>query len=187
MEARKTASSCMDDQYAAGLNGSADPCILFRRASRAVTHLYDLVLAPSGLKATQFVLLRALEQHSQISQSQLAEEYGMSPETLSRRLASLRRAGLIEVQAKIRGAGRPYRLTAAGSRKLQAAMPYWTRAQQRLRAILGGEQWTPMLAAAGQIAVAARKAESAKIVNTPPRAESVAAANIEAIALSRTT
>lgn len=66
MEARKTASSCMDEQYAGGPNGSPDACILVRRASRAVTHLYDLVLAPTGLKATQFVLLRAIEQHGEI-------------------------------------------------------------------------------------------------------------------------
>jgi DNA-binding MarR family transcriptional regulator len=173
----------MGDQYTAGLNGSADACILFRRASRAVTHLYDLVLAPSGLKATRFVLLRAIEQHSESSQSRLAEEYGMSPETLSRRLAGLRRAGFIELQAKPLGGRRPYRLTAAGSRKLQAATPYWARAQQRLRATLGADQWIPILAAAYEVALAARKAENAKIVNTAPKivntackAESVAAA-----------
>lgn len=184
MEARKTAFSCMDRQYAANLNGSEDACILFRRAGRAVTHLYDLVLSPSGLKATQFVLLRAIECHSRISQSRLAEEYGMSPETLSRRLATLRRAGLIELQvtASLAG-GRLYRLTAAGSRKLQDATPYWLRAQERLRAILGGKQWNLILASADQVAVAAKKAETAKIVNTAPKlvstapkAESIAAA-----------
>lgn len=42
VEARKTASSCREHQFAEGPNGSADACVLFRRASRAVTHLYDL-------------------------------------------------------------------------------------------------------------------------------------------------
>ena len=150
---------------------------MFRRASRAVTHLYDLVLSPSGLKATQFVLLRAIERHSRISQSRLAEQYGMSPETLSRRLAGLRRAGLIGLQAgSSAGGGRLYRLTATGSRKLHDATPYWMRAQGRLRAILGGEQWQPILAVADEVAVAARKAENAKIMNTAPKAESAAAA-----------
>lgn len=134
-------------------------------------------LAPSGLKATQFVLLRAIEQHRDISQSRLAEAYGMSPETLSRRLASLRRTGLIELPNRTRqGGSRPYRLTTAGSKKLQDATPYWFRAQERLRTILGGEQWRPILMAADEVAVAARRAENAKIVNTRPRTESAAAA-----------
>jgi|SRR6185437_15877620 len=39
-----------------------DLCILFRCASRAVTHLYDLVLAPTGMKSTQFIILHAMRE-----------------------------------------------------------------------------------------------------------------------------
>src|SRR5579872_1630326 len=35
-------------------------CANLRRANRAVTHLFDLVLAPTQLRVTQFILLRAI-------------------------------------------------------------------------------------------------------------------------------
>jgi DNA-binding MarR family transcriptional regulator len=143
-----------------------DPCIIFRRASRAVSHLYDLVLTPVGLKATQVILLQAIGQAGEMTQSQLADEYGISPENLSRRLANLRRAGLIEPQSKpCPGRARPYRLTAAGSKKLEIALPYWTRAQERLCAIMGRATWQSALAAADQVGAAARIAEDAKFAN----------------------
>lgn len=143
-----------------------DPCIVFRRASRAVSHLYDLVLTPVGLKATQVTLLQALGQRGGMTQSQLADEYGVSPENLSRRLANLRGAGLIEVRNQAgAGGARAYGLTAAGLKKLQDALPYWTRAQERLCAIMGRATWQSALAAADQVGAAARIAEDAKFAN----------------------
>lgn len=143
-----------------------DPCIVFRRASRAVSHLYDLVLAPVGLKATQVTLLQALGQRGGMTQSQLADEYGVSPENLSRRLANLRGAGLIEVRNQAgAGGARAYGLTAAGLKKLQDALPYWARAQERLCAIMGPGVWQAALATADQVAAAARLAEATKFPN----------------------
>ena len=71
------------------------PCAALRRASRAVTHLYDLVLSPTGLKVTQFIVLRAIAEKGEIAQWRLAEEHGIADETLSRRLATLRKSGLV--------------------------------------------------------------------------------------------
>jgi hypothetical protein len=72
-----------------------DP-ILFRCASRAVTHLYDLVLAPTGMKSTQFIILHAIYEKSEIAQWELAKTYSISVEALSRRLAALRKSGHVE-------------------------------------------------------------------------------------------
>jgi DNA-binding MarR family transcriptional regulator len=156
------------------LNGPADVCIAIRRASRVVTHLYELVLSPCGLKATQFVILQAIAQTGKITQAQLAEQYGLSPETLSRRLATLRRSGLVELKAFARGGGRSYRLTATGLNQLQIAFPYWRRAQERLRTALELPLWEAALASANQIVAAARAAERARTANHNPRAEPLA-------------
>ena len=157
------------------VNGSGDVCIAIRRASRAVTHLYELVLSPSGLKATQFVILQAIAEAGEMTQAQLAEQYGISPETLSRRLATLRRAGLVEAGRPSRlGGGRSYRLTAAGRKKLEVALPYWRRAQERLRSAISVPVWENALVAADQIVIAARHAEHARTVNRNPAAEPLA-------------
>ena len=41
------------------------PCIAMRRASQAVTNLYDLVLSPIGLKATQFITLQIVDSYGE--------------------------------------------------------------------------------------------------------------------------
>lgn len=144
----------------------ADPCAAFRRASRALTRFYDLVLAPASLKATQFITLRTIEQHGEIAQWQLSKEYAIAPETLSRRLAVLRDAGLLNMRIGTRRRGeRMYSVTPAGISKLRLAEPYWIRAQQRLGAAMGVTDLHAAVEAADRLVFAARKAEAAKVQN----------------------
>jgi DNA-binding MarR family transcriptional regulator len=72
-------------------------CLLssLRRASRAVTQLYDLVLAPVKLKATQLFILTEINRSGELAQHEFAERYGVGVETLSRRFCVLRRKGLL--------------------------------------------------------------------------------------------
>lgn len=90
-----------------------DPVMVLRMASRAVTHLYDLVLSPTRLRATQFIILQAIATAGEIAQWRLAQEYGISNDTLSRRLATLRRSGLIQHKVGIERQGERY----TGSRR----------------------------------------------------------------------
>ena len=154
---------------------STNVCAAFRRASRAVTQLYDLVLAPTGLKATQFIVLQAIAEHDEVAQWQLAQDLALAVETLSRRLAVLRSAGLvIQRIGHSRKGERLYRLTPAGWARVQQATPYWAAAEQRLRAVLGS-QWDTVLESALQLPAAARRAERLKMA-ARPKAESTAAA-----------
>lgn len=152
---------------AAAIPEDSDPFTAFRRATRALTHLYDLVLAPTGLKATQFAILRGIAQHEEIAQWRLAREFDLAVETLTRRLAKLRRNGLVSMRV---GSGpkreRLYRLTPAGARKINEVEPYWNRAEQRLRAQLTSSEWDTALRLAQQLAAASQQAESAKLANT---------------------
>ena len=159
-----------------------DPCAALRRASRAVTHLYDLVLSPTGLKVTQFIVLRAIAEKGEIAQWRLAEEHGIADETLSRRLATLRKSGLVTHRIGVTRPGeRLYKPTALGLQKLDEALPYFTRAQERLAMSLGEENWTAALKLAEQISIAARSAESAKLANRAPgKVLAAGAANVSA-------
>jgi DNA-binding MarR family transcriptional regulator len=144
----------------------SDPCVALRRATRAVTHLYDLVLAPTGVKATQFVLLEAIQQHGEIAQWRLAREYGMGDDTLSRRLSVLRKAGLVACRVgRERSGERLYRLTEEGRSRYEAALPAWTRARERLQLVMGNERWQLVLKVAEDVAAEARRAEAARFAN----------------------
>ncbi len=155
-----------------------DPCAALRRASRAISHLYDLVLAPTGLKSTQFIILHAIGERGEVAQWRLADEYGISDDTLSRRLSLLRRKGYVSQRIGCEHPGeRLYRLTEFGHERLQDAIPYWQRADDRLRRAIGAnEDWEQLLRIAHRICDAAQTAETGRYSNTVPiRAKAAAA------------
>jgi DNA-binding MarR family transcriptional regulator len=106
-----------------------------------VTQLYEAELQGTGLRATQFTLLQALEQMGTASQGALGRLLGFDPTTLSRTLPALARAGWIRAgQGKDRRQVR-WSLTPAGRRRFTRALPAWERAQERLRARLPVRHW----------------------------------------------
>ena len=149
----------------------SDPCAALRRATRAVTHLYDLVLAPFGLKSTQFILLNAIYEQGEIAQWRLASQYGLGDDTISRRLAVLRNAGLITFRVGQEHKGEKlYRLTERGVSHFISVLPAWQRAQARLQAVIGAEQWEQLLILTQAVTTQARRAETVRLVNTAPKA-----------------
>jgi len=156
----------MDMRELSSLN--ADIFVVLRRTNRALTHLYNLVLSPTGLKATQVAILLAIQQSGEIAQWRLADEFGISDESLSRRLATLRAAGLVMHRISTNGhRERLYRLTAAGVEKCEEVLPYWRRAEDRLRSTLGVEEWQ-FLNLISELGVKARAAESMRCSNSEP-------------------
>lgn len=159
---------------AAGRCGALDSdcaCSLTRRAARSVTQLYDVVLAPLGMKATQFVLLRAISETGQIAQWQLSKDLSIAVETLTRRLATMRRAGWIELHSGTDRREHLYTATPLGQQQLEAALPYWYRAQERLREQLGEAGWKETQACLDRLAIAAEKSLSARVKNLAPIAD----------------
>lgn len=140
-------------------------CATLRRANRAVTQLYDLVLAPVGVKATQFMVLKSIYEAGEVAQCVYAREHGIAIETLSRRLSSLRRKGLIEMRRGDHHGERLYRITERGLEVLLRATPYWERAQYRLRMQLGEEDWQALLQISDRVAQAAKEAEQFRARN----------------------
>jgi len=135
-----------------------------------VTHLYDQVLVPTGLKATQFMILRAIAEAGEIAHCDLAAELAASVETLSRRLASARQSGLVRVHSGEHNR-RLYSLTPRGRQALDEAAPYWEKAQVRLQRVLGETDWRLLLGFSKRLADAAAEAEALPLANgVPPRA-----------------
>ena len=114
-------------------------CASFRRASRALTQLYEEALRPTGLRATQFTVLQALSITGEVTQGELGQILAMDSTTLTRTLAIMSRHGWI---AKRRGEDRRewrMRLSKSGEAQFKQALPHWERAQTRLRRQLGDE------------------------------------------------
>lgn len=115
------------------------PCVgtSLRRATRAVTRLYDRELRESGLRSTQFTLLQALEIAGEITQGRLGSILSLDSTTLTRSLHALIEEGWVK---EARGDDRRERylqLTPSGRRKYQEAKPAWRRAQNRLMRAIG--------------------------------------------------
>jgi DNA-binding MarR family transcriptional regulator len=120
-------------------------CGSFRRASRALTQLYENALRPLGLRATQFTILQALSLAGEVTQSQLGEMLAMDSTTLTRTLRIMDREGWI---AERRGEDRRerwLRLSKAGEAQFKRAVPAWEKVQSRLRRQLGEESWKGLL------------------------------------------
>src|SRR5688572_17808915 len=72
-------------------------CFAVRAAARHVTQFYDRLLAPTGLRTTQFSILAKLARLGPLTINQLAAEMVMDRTTLGRNILPLQRDGLIAV------------------------------------------------------------------------------------------
>ncbi len=130
-------------------NGSASvagcTCYNLRKATRAVTQLYDEMLRPSGLRVTQFSLLSAVGLFGTVSVSALAEEAVMDRTTLTRNLQLLESQGLIRIEPGADARVREVSLTPAAREKLAVAHTYWKKAQSRMADRLGADRLQRLL------------------------------------------
>ncbi len=112
-------------------------CASMRRATRAVTRLYDRELRAAGLRSTQFTLLQALHLAGTLMQRDLDSLLSLDSTTLSRSLQPLVEAGWVKSERGEDRRERHLRLTASGERKYQDALPGWRRAQNQLTKTIG--------------------------------------------------
>lgn len=112
-------------------------CLALRQAMRQVTQLYDHLLAPAGLRITQYSILSNIGRLGPASVGGLAERLVMDRTTLTRNLAPLRAQGLVEVARTPDGRRREIRLTSRGEDRLREARPLWSEAQRRFEQAYG--------------------------------------------------
>jgi DNA-binding MarR family transcriptional regulator len=112
-----------------------------RKATRAVGQLYDDVLAPSGLRNTQFGLLVHIDELDEPTVKALAEELVMDQSALGQTLKPLVRDGLVRLVPNPEdGRSKRVTLTKAGQRKVAETMSLWADAQGRLEQVFGDEK-----------------------------------------------
>jgi len=99
--------------------------------TRVLNNLYDEVLRPVDLRAGQLALLWAIVAMEPVEIGTLSEVTLTDQTTLSRTVAKLKKAGLVNVRTGRDRRVKLVALTAAGRRRFGEAMPLWEEAQQR--------------------------------------------------------
>src|SRR5262249_28982862 len=122
-------------------------CTVFnlRKASRAMTRMYDEDIASSGLTANQFTMLVAVCLAAPARISRLADILGTEKSTLSRNLSPLERIGLIASARSEDRRERRFTITPKGEAVLERAIPLWEEAQKRAVAGLGAQRMHELL------------------------------------------
>ena|ERR1700722_19226626 len=116
-------------------------CLAARQAARHVTQFYDQIMAPAGLRTSQFSLLAKLQRLGPLSINALAAEMVMDRTTLGRTIRPLVRDGLVAIAKEAADRrSKQLRLTDRGAERLREAVKHWIRAQDRFDEIFGSEQ-----------------------------------------------
>ena len=112
-------------------------CATLRQTARAVTVLYEEMLAGSGLHATQFTALQLLETAGSLTTTELAEALGVDQTTATRTLALIRKAGLAGDTVGDDRRERHWALKAQGKALVRKLKPRWEAAQTAFEERLG--------------------------------------------------
>ena len=126
-------------------------CGRLRRATRALTQLYDDAMTPAGLRITQFSLLRTLLRDGRLRISDLAEHQLLDRTALSRNLDPLVEQGYVAVTQGRDARTREVELTRKGRRALDAAGPHWQRAQADVAKRLGPKRLDALIEMLGEL------------------------------------
>jgi DNA-binding MarR family transcriptional regulator len=135
--------------------GAECACTTLRKASRAVTRMYDEALHERGMTTVQFSILRNLARHDAMPLTRLADLLVMERTTLYRALSPLQRQAWVRVTE---GPGRTKvaTLTKQGGRALQGAVEAWEGVQARLLAAVGGRDYKELAGVLERLIAATR-------------------------------
>ncbi|SDA17042.1 MarR family winged helix-turn-helix transcriptional regulator [Sphingomonas sp. NFR15] len=144
------------------MSTTSDPacaCTTLRKATRAITRLYDEALAPTGMTITQFAILRNVARRGTVALSRLAEILVMERTSLYRALAPLERLGWLAI-ADAGARTKAVTVTDAGHEALERAGAPWQAMQRRLIGAFGAEQWAALEATLGRLSTLAQEADA---------------------------
>jgi DNA-binding MarR family transcriptional regulator len=128
-------------------------CLALRQAARHVTQFYDRVLAPSGLRTTQFSILAKLHRLGPMTINTLAKDLVMDRTTLGRNILPLQRDGLVgAIRGPADGRSKELHLTKAGEGRLRTAAKLWAEAQDHFEAAFGAPRASALRAVLRDIA-----------------------------------
>ena len=125
-----------------------EPCynLALRKSNRLITQFYEERLAPFGLKAGQFSILRAVHLCKTTTNKMLQQLLVIDQTTLSRNLKPLVRDELVVFTTDANDQRiKNISLSSNGENLYQEALPHWEQAQKDLNKQLGKESTDAIL------------------------------------------
>jgi DNA-binding MarR family transcriptional regulator len=119
-------------------------CADLRKATRAVSRMYEDFLRDEGLNGTQFSLLSLIRVRKELSISTLGREMALDRTSITRALAPLERDGLIHSRPGADKRIRIVSVTNKGRKLIEDAEPKWRQAQEALMQTIGEDRWRAM-------------------------------------------
>ncbi|MGE8035146.1 MarR family transcriptional regulator [Lysinibacillus sp. KCTC 33748] len=117
-------------------------CANLRKKTRVVTHLYDKLLQPTGLKVTQYSMLANIDHQQSVSISQLGDILLLDQTTITRNINLLKQNGYVDITKDPQDARtKVITLTEKGVEKLNEAAPIWEDIQERIINDIGLEKY----------------------------------------------
>nr|WP_315022679.1 MarR family winged helix-turn-helix transcriptional regulator [uncultured Aminipila sp.] len=114
-------------------------CLNMRRASHAITEIYDDFLAPSNLTISQFSIIKHINYFGPLNVSELSTLMRLDRTTLVRNLKPLEKNGLVEDIATKGKRNRQLKLTDKGIATYKYSENLWQQAQKFFQEYLGKE------------------------------------------------
>lgn len=116
-------------------------CTALRRASRAVTRVYDAEFRGTGLRITQYAVLSLLNRSGELRQSDLSTLTYLEETSLTRALRVLEESGWVAVRPGTDRREKLITITESGKVKLAETRPIWLKAQERLQQAMPEGMW----------------------------------------------
>jgi DNA-binding MarR family transcriptional regulator len=112
-------------------------CATLRQAARAVTTLYEEMLADSGIPVTQYTMIQVLKTAPDLQTTEVANLIGIDQTTATRTLALMKKTRLVASSLGVDRRERRWRLTPLGETLFREIQPRWESAQRMMERRLG--------------------------------------------------
>ncbi len=120
-------------------------CFNLRKASRAITQVFDRAIKPYGLRGTQFSILAVLSAAGPETITGLSDILVMDRTTLTRNLRPMEKAGMIRLEQGEDPRSKRVSLTAKGKKAFVSIFPHWEKTQNRIIEKLGEERFASLI------------------------------------------
>ncbi|WP_144162265.1 MarR family winged helix-turn-helix transcriptional regulator [Paraburkholderia sp. BCC1885] len=114
-------------------------CTSLRNAARRVSAAYDAALAPIGVGAAQFAMIRALDTDEPIALTTLGNLLDLDRSTVGRNVKVLDKMGLVVLGTGMDQRETTVELSTAGRKILKTGAPLWEKAQREFEVKMGAK------------------------------------------------
>lgn len=135
------------------------PCAAatLRRASRAVTQLYEDAFRPLNLTVAQYTILGVLNAFGSTSHGRIGELLASDNTTLTRVLKLMRTRGWVQSVPGQDRREKYFSLTESGQLLFHEAKPRWRAVQTTLKETYGIEEWERMFQLVDRVTIGVQK------------------------------